>query len=194
MRLQPAVKTHSLHVRAARERDDITGLHVERSLGRGFFAHRQFLDPEIPVAHHRGRTAVNLDRDDAAGRDAGVGLREIHRLHAIEPDANARPLCANTIVVPFTKRLACFRERIRRRTREHPIAAALVVKRTVVAGPEVSLITRHLMRVRDALRAELHTAIHKTLRALQLPLQIQLEVRELPRRREKIVFRLWLHQ
>ena len=48
------------------------------------------------------------------------------------------------------------------------------------------------MRVWDAFRAKLDTAIHKALCALQLPFQRQIEVGELLRCREEIILLLFL--
>lgn len=67
---------------------------------------------------------------------------------------------------------------------------AFVIECAVVARTKVRLIAGNLMIVGDRFGAELHPAIHKSLRAYELPFHGKVEVPELLLRPEELVLRL----
>ena len=133
---------------------------------------------------------MNLHGDDAGARHVLLCLREVHGLHAIEPDLNARALCADAIGVPFAQRFLGFLQHLLRRLDEDFVAAAFVVERAIVARAEVGLIAGDLVVIRMPPAAELHASIHESFGAGELPLHAQVEVPELLLRAEEFI--LWL--
>src|SRR5262245_54023576 len=60
----------------------------------------QLLECDVLVEHLRLCSTVDLQADDAAALDPVVLLGVVHRQRAIEPEADARPLAADDILVP----------------------------------------------------------------------------------------------
>ncbi len=154
---------------------------------------RQLLDHDLPKSDHRLAVAVDLQSDAAFQRDARLPLRVVHRARAIEPELDALVLGADLIAVPLARFLDALDLQLVR-LRQHRLAPGLVIQMPRVTRADVRLIADHLIRrLADALAAELHPAVHKTLRARELVLEAQDEVPVLLRRRQKLILRIPLH-
>ena len=130
--------------------------------------------------------AVNLNRDVPGARNLVVGLDEVGRLDVVDPKLHAASLRADAIAVPIAL-LDDALDDLLSRLGQESIAPRLVVEEAVVAGAEVRLVTDHLVMVRHAARSELYTSVDESFRAENLVLELQLEVRVLLLRREKLV-------
>ncbi len=121
-------------------------------------------------------------------RNVLLDFRVIDRQHAIEPHANAGTLGPDAVFVPLVG-LQCSLLRLVARTSEKCLSTALVVERSVVAFSEIRLIADHLVMVRNAPAAELHSAVHEAFRPDELVLEPQVEVAVLAFRGNELIAR-----
>ena len=133
---------------------------------------------------------MDLQGDPALQRDAWAGFSVVHRAHPIHKQLDALVGGPDFITIPFP---GLFRLLDHRRLRfgEHRLAARLIIDATTVARPDICLIPHHFIRrLRDALAAELHPAIHKPLGAGEFVFQRQPEIPVGLRRGQKFVLRI----
>jgi hypothetical protein len=137
---------------------------------------------------------VDLQRDDTGVLDALFRLDPDGGALAVDEEKDLRAVRHDLVAVPLAG-LFEPRDEVRVGHREHLVPARLVVKAARIARADVRLVAGHFVgRVRDALAAELHAAVHEALCADELVFEAQVKVPVALARGEELIARIPLQR
>src|SRR6185436_1457709 len=137
---------------------------------------------------------MNLETNGTEQRYFFVQLGILEGLYPINSGLQMLGLRANLVIIPIFA-LQDFLQLAHIRFHEHLVPAGLVIERSPpLRIADVTLVSRHLEMIRNALAADLNTAIDEPFGSNKLEFQPKYEIRVAPLSAKKLVVRHFLLQ